>query len=133
MLKLSILHDRGGSVLGLFSVFINRQRAFTEFILAGALFSLAAQTTASPAWAEGEWPYYGHDAGGMRYSPVGQINRQNVARLKVAWTYHTGDVADGAKGRNRSGFETTPIFVDGKLFLTTPFNRVIALDGETGR
>jgi len=42
-----------------------------------------------------EWTYYGHDAGGMRYSPLAQINRDNVAHLKVAWTFHTGDMSDG--------------------------------------
>ena len=78
------------------------------------------------------WAYYGHDAGGMRYSPLTQINHANVASLRVAWTFHTGDVSDGKGRRKRSGFETTPILVDGILYLTTPFNRVIALDPETG-
>jgi len=80
----------------------------------------------------GEWPYYGHDAGGMRYSPLTQISRENVSTLKVAWTFHTGDISDGSGDRKRSGFETTPLLVDGTLYLTTPFNRVIALDPETG-
>src|SRR6202030_3286281 len=88
------------------------------------------------AWArnvnDGEWPYYGHDAGGMRFSPLTQINRENVATLKVAWTFHTGDVSEGRGRRKRSGFETTPLMVEGTLYLTTPFNRVIALDPETG-
>ncbi len=80
-----------------------------------------------------DWPYYGHDAGGMRYSPLTQINRENVSRLQVAWTFHTGDISDGRGTRKRSGFETTPILIDGALYLTTPFNRVIALDPETGK
>jgi quinoprotein glucose dehydrogenase len=79
-----------------------------------------------------DWPSYGHDPGGMRYSSLTQINPQNVSQLKVAWVFHTGDISDGDQGRRRSGFETTPILVDGTLFLTTPFNRVIALDPETG-
>src|SRR5262249_36684110 len=95
------------------------------------LFTIAAQKPAQRADADG-WPYYGHDAGGMRYSPLAQIDRANVSRLKVAWTFHTGDVSDGTHGRRRSGFETTPLVVDGTLYLTTPFNRVIALDPETG-
>src|SRR2546423_9257618 len=78
------------------------------------------------------WSYYGHDAGGMRYSPLAQINRENVAKLKVAWTFHTGEISDGRGARKRTGFETTPIVVDGTLYLTTPYNRVIALDPETG-
>jgi len=53
--------------------------------------------------------------------------------LRVAWTYHVGDISDGKGFARRSGFETTPILVDGTLFLTTPFNRVIALDPETGK
>ena len=80
-----------------------------------------------------EWPNYGNDPGGMRFSPLTGINRGNVARLKVAWVFHTGDISDGGGTRQRSGFETTPILVDGTLFLTTPFNRVIALDPETGK
>lgn len=80
-----------------------------------------------------EWPSYGNDPGGMRYSPLSQINRENVATLKVAWIFHTGDVSDGSRDRKRSGFEATSIFVDGTLYFTTPFNRVIALDPETGK
>jgi quinoprotein glucose dehydrogenase len=68
----------------------------------------------------------------MRHSPLTQINRDNVSRLKVAWTFHTGDISAESQATQRSGFETTPIFVDGLLYLTTPFNRVIALDPETG-
>jgi quinoprotein glucose dehydrogenase len=69
----------------------------------------------------------------MRYSSLTQINRDNVSRLKVAWVYHTGDVSDGTKYPRKSEFETTPIFVDGALYLTTAFNRVVALDPLTGR
>src|SRR5215468_1206600 len=42
-----------------------------------------------------DWPVYGGDAGGARYSSLTEINRSNMARLKTAWTYHTGDVSDG--------------------------------------
>jgi quinoprotein glucose dehydrogenase len=79
------------------------------------------------------WPCYGRDPGGMRYSALTEINRENVGQLKVAWVFHTGDISDGKGNRKRSGFETTPILVDGRLYLTTPFNRVIALDPETGK
>ena len=68
----------------------------------------------------------------MRYSPLTKINRNNVSSLKIAWVFHTGDISDGRGNRKRSGFETTPLMVDGTLYLTTPFNRVIALDPETG-
>jgi glucose dehydrogenase len=48
-----------------------------------------------------EWPSYGNDPGGMRYSPLDQIDRRNVSRLKVAWVFHTGDVSNGAAGESK--------------------------------
>src|SRR5215831_6398834 len=80
-----------------------------------------------------DWPYYAGDAGGSRYSQLAQIDRSNVAQLQVAWEYHTGDVSDGSDNRRKSEFETTPIVVDGTMYLTTPFSRVVALDPESGR
>jgi quinoprotein glucose dehydrogenase len=79
-----------------------------------------------------DWPYYGGDAGGSRYSPLSQIDRGNVASLTLAWEYRTGDVSDGSGGRRKSEFETTPIVANGTMYLTTPFNRVVALDPEPG-
>ena len=102
-----------------------------------ALFMLALCTFAGQAWAQArgaaEWPNYGNDPGGMRYSVATQIDRKNVAKLQVAWVFHTGDISDGNHGIRRSGFETTPLMVDDTLYLTTPFNRVIALDPVTGK
>lgn len=69
----------------------------------------------------------------MRYSPLAQINKDNVSNLQVAWTFHTGDISDGKGERRRSGFESTPLMVDGTLYVTTPFNRIIALDPVTGK
>ena len=80
-----------------------------------------------------DWTYYGGDPGGSRYSPLTQINKSNVAELKAAWEYHTGDVSDGSDNRRKSEFEMTPIVADGAMYLSTPFNRVVALDPETGR
>ncbi|PYS79814.1 MAG: pyrroloquinoline quinone-dependent dehydrogenase [Acidobacteria bacterium] len=79
-----------------------------------------------------DWPAYGRDSGGSRYSPLNEINRDNVKNLRAVWTYRTGDVADGSRTAETSQFEATPIMVDGTLYLSTPFNRVIALDPETG-
>ena len=101
------------------------------FILATAAATLIASAPPADIQVDG-WPYYGHDAGGMRFSPLTQITRANVSRLKVAWIYYTGDVIEGRDGARRTGFETTPLVVDDTLYLTTGFNRVIALDPETG-
>src|SRR5947209_15555936 len=79
-----------------------------------------------------DWPAYGHDGGGARYSPLKEINRENVKNLRAVWTYRTGDVADGSRTAETSQFEATPIMVEGTLYLSTPFNRDIAIDPLTG-
>ena len=80
-----------------------------------------------------EWRYYGADAGGTKYSPLKQINRTNVGTLQPAWTFHTGEISDGKTLLTRTAFEATPLVVDGVMYLTTPFNRLIALDPESGK
>lgn len=92
---------------------------------------LAPLAQAAPV-ADDSWAFYGHDAGGQRFSPLNQVNKANVAQLSLAWTFHTGDIADGHDGP-RSGLETTPLFIDGRLYLTSAFNRIIALNPATGR
>ena len=76
-----------------------------------------------------DWPVYAHDAAGTKYSPAARITRLNVKRLVPAWTYRTGDFSLG-DGMTRD--ETTPLFVDGLLYVSTPFGGVRALDPETG-
>ncbi|HEY2289193.1 MAG TPA: PQQ-binding-like beta-propeller repeat protein, partial [Thermoanaerobaculia bacterium] len=95
----------------------------------GALMLLAV-----PAYAQAgdDWPAWGHDPGGQRFSPLSMIDRGNVRALKVAWTFHTGD-AYQPKNSKPTAFEATPIYVDGTLYLSTPLGRVIALDPVTGR
>jgi quinoprotein glucose dehydrogenase len=101
----------------------------TALVLACAVTAALHGHAADPP---GEWPAYGHDPGSTRYSPLTQVNRDNVSKLTVAWTFHTGDISDGNGDRRRSGFETTPIVVENTLYLTTGFNRIIALDPGTG-
>ena len=105
---------------------------------------------------ENEWRFYGHDSGGRRYSPLKQINPQNVASLQSAWTYETQEPADAApsvtppaapsrgggaanaqgpaSGRVRRRLsQATPLVVDGVMYVVTPYDRVVALEPETGR
>jgi len=92
----------------------------------------AAQTNTS-ALPDSGWPNYGHDPGGSRYSPAAQINRDNVGQLKVAWSYRTGALDQVGDVKRNAAFEATPILVDGTLYLSTPFDHVIALEPETGK
>ena len=62
-----------------------------------------------------------------------QITSRNVGDLVPAWTYRTGDLQRRSReAMRRSKLEVTPILADGRLFICTPFNEVIALDAETG-
>jgi len=83
----------------------------------------------------GTWPFYGGDAGGSRYSPLRQINDGNVSRLKVAWTYRTGELKkyEGTSMLEKAAFETTPLMIHGTLYFSTPTARVIAIDAGTGK
>jgi len=80
-----------------------------------------------------DWPAYGRDAGGTRYSPLKQITRDNVAQLKPAWEYHTGALTPKSDLNSSAAFEATPIMIDGTLYVSTPFSQVIALDPATGK
>ncbi len=103
-------------------------------ILLFIMISILALGQSSPSVESNEWRSYGADPGGMRYSALDQINRSNVTRLQRAWTYHTGEIALGlGRGRSRAtGFQSTPLVIDGVMYLSTPSNRVIAIDAETG-
>jgi glucose dehydrogenase len=98
--------------------------------LFGFLLALSAA-----ALAPGDWPVYGHDPGGMRYSDLDQITTENVAHLSRAWTYHTGEMParSGPRGQRQTAFETTPLVVKGVLYFSTAANRIIALEPESGR
>ena len=107
-----------------------------------------------------EWPTYGHDSGGMRFSPLKQITPDNVGALEIAWVYHMkpeGYVppargnrggraggaagaqgrggAPGGRGGEATGFngsEGTPLIVGGLMYVSSPYGRVVALNADDG-
>ncbi|MCL4780644.1 MAG: pyrroloquinoline quinone-dependent dehydrogenase [Gammaproteobacteria bacterium] len=99
--------------------------------------SLAAPRAREPAAPNSDWLHVGGDAGGSRYSPLDQINRKNVWRLERAWTWQHGDLERFPEQQPYAGFHATPILLPaeagGALVLCTPFNRLVALDPETGK
>ena len=101
-------------------------------MVAGSVCISCTAVVRGQAKQEAGWPAYGNDAGGTRYSAAAQIDRGNVDKLKVAWTYRTGALEQSKRLIRKAAFEATPILVDGKLFLSTPYNHVIALDPGTG-
>ena len=85
----------------------------------------------SAAQTPEEWPAYGHDYGDTRYSPLAQITPANVGQLKPVWTYHMRPPDRTARGFASS--QNTPIVVNGVMYVSTPYGRVVALDAESGR
>lgn len=97
-----------------------------------------------------DWPTYGHDSGAMRFSPLKELTPANVNRLKVAWVYHMKPAGVSASApsayesestrgsvRPRAGgfgpSAVTPLVVNGLMYLTTPYGRVVAIDPTTGK
>jgi quinoprotein glucose dehydrogenase len=105
--------------------------------------SVVVLALSAGAWGEGQkgdWPYWGADSGARKYSELDQIDRTNVSNLELAWTWETGEKAiPGPRlpvPGNRvypGNFEATPLVIDGVMYLSTSYNRVLALDPETGK
>jgi quinoprotein glucose dehydrogenase len=99
-------------------------RIAIPILTAVAAVALCAQPGATPAGGARDWPAYGGVGAGTRYSALKQIDRSNVSRLRVAWTY---DAADG-----QGDPQTQPIEIGGVLYGITPTHKVVALDAATG-
>jgi quinoprotein glucose dehydrogenase len=104
----------------------------TSGLAVSAVLLLAIGSSGFQNKSEDEWPAYGRDPGGQRFSPLTVINSKNVQSLQVAWTFRTGDSYRPKFGRP-TAFEATPLYVDGVLYIGTPLGRIIALDPVTGR
>jgi quinoprotein glucose dehydrogenase len=90
--------------------------------LAALLFAGLPATKSAPQKVA-DWPTYGGNSEDNRYSTLAQINRSNVSKLQVAWTYDSGETG---------GIETSPIIVGNVLYTYTPTARVVALNASTG-
>src|SRR5262249_35852069 len=124
--------------------------------------AFAAATLTGAAFAQTDWPTFGHDLGGSRYSTLKQIDPTNVNKLVRAWTYHmsasaapaseqapaagsseAGDAVQGGRGRGGRGgrggggrggnSEVSPLVIGGVMYLTTGSGRVVALEPETAK
>lgn len=98
------------------------------FVVLGLWPSASSPRTVHPtATSNVGWSLYGGDSGGMRYVTSGTVSLANVASLKLAWSFHTGVSGPGMS------FESTPVVVGGRIFLTAPDDEVFALDAISGK
>jgi len=110
---------------------VRHPRLLMLLALAGC--SRTSTTTAPPPVAADQtWAFYGADEGGQRFSPAAQVTPANVAELKPAWRFSTGDMASRGQEMKHASFENTPIMAGGRVYVCSPFNEVFALDPGTG-
>jgi glucose dehydrogenase len=98
---------------------------FHYLVLICGLLAGCSNQPATHAPATGtDWPSYGRDYSNQRFSPLKQINTDNASQLALRWQYHS---------KVNATFQATPIMVDGVMYLSLPFNHVVALDARDGR
>lgn len=115
------------AAVGLIALSLPANLAFSGGSLRAA--PLVEATSANALIQDGDWPSWGRDAAGTRFSPLAQIAPGNVGNLQVAWTYRTGFKQKGLP----APFEATPLKVGDLLYLCTPANDVVALEAEAGK
>ena len=98
-----------------------------------ALFLLFAAVPTTGAQRTSEWSTYNGNLAGQHYSSLRQIDQSNVKNLQVAWTFHTGEFKTPGAANSRAAFEANPVIWHNTLYLSTPFDRVFALNAETGK
>ena len=101
----------------------------------GVLLVLGAATAG--AQLSVDWSAWGGDAGAQKYSSLADVHRGNVARLQIAWTWEAKEspipASTGQLPARPGQFQASPLAINDTLYFPTPYNRVIALDGHTGR
>lgn len=95
--------------------------------------ALAISVVACAEAAAQDWRFYGSDAASSKYVPLAQINAGNVAELEVAWVWDTPDNAIFRQDDRASAgeYKSTPIMIDGVLYVSTSLGQVAAIDGHT--
>jgi len=79
-----------------------------------------------------EWPYVAGDQGAMRYSPLADLNADTVKRLELAWQWKAPDRPMPEFKTTPGSFSSTPLMINNVVYVTTNYNRLVALDADTG-
>ena len=114
--------------VGTFSKTLSRMKRSAILVVAASL-ALGGQ---APVPRLHEWPSYAADPDSTHYSPIKDLDKENVTGLQRAWEWKTGEEPLAEYGVRPGMFENTPLMIDDVLYLSTPYNRVVALNAETG-
>ncbi len=107
---------------------MRRWCAVVGTVLAATVAAAGAQEAGGPI----EWRYVGADQAHTKYSAAADVTRDNVDQLEIAWQWDPGELPLPELGARPGSFQATPIMIDNVLYLSTMYNRVVALDAETG-
>ncbi len=110
-----------------------RSIGFALSTVTAAVCVAALASTSARQGPSGDWPVYAGDQAASHYSPLASITRANVAGLGVLWEWRPDEDAMPAFGTRPGNFQNTPLMIAGVLYVSTPYNRVAALDAETGK
>src|SRR5947209_3188343 len=112
------MHLAGMFARGIWRARIARQAVYAAFL---------AATLSATAGTEdpNNWPQYNRTHDNWRYSPLSQVNKSNVKRLKLAWIHQSPETT--------GGLQETPIVIDGIIYHISANNRVAAIDGTSGK
>lgn len=80
-----------------------------------------------------EWAVYGGDPGGTKYSSLADITAANVATLAPVWEWKPNETVLEEFGTRPGNFQNTPLMIGNVLYVSTPYNRVVALEADSGR
>ena len=95
------------------------------------LITMAVACTQVPGATTG-WPFVGSDQAHTKYSVAAEITAANVGDLEIVWQWEPNEAPLEEYGTRPGPFQATPVMVDGILYLSTMYTRVVALDAETG-
>ncbi|MBV9770847.1 MAG: PQQ-binding-like beta-propeller repeat protein, partial [Bryobacterales bacterium] len=98
---------------------------FPLLLLGLVVVAACAQNSGTNGAARSDWPHHGGSQFAWRYSALDQIKTANVRNLQVAWAFQTGDYSDS--------LQSTPIVMNGVMYISTSGAQVFALDAATGR
>jgi quinoprotein glucose dehydrogenase len=105
----------------------------TALVTRGTIAAVASTLCVAPAAGQMvEWRQVGADQGASKYSSAGDIDRSNVSELEIAWTWEPNELPNREFNTRPGSFEATPLMIDGVLYLSTMYTRVVALNAATG-
>ena len=129
---MKVLFKRIGKILLILLILAILGLAITWLLAERWSDDLAAPAAAQDGLVDVGWPRYGNDQGGTRFSAAGQINRAALKRLKPVWVYRTGETGEGYRSGYKHSFQATPVLHGNTLYFSTAFNRVFAIDAQSG-